>query len=104
MNYVAVIFDLDGTLLDTLDDLMDAVNYSLSQCGMPIRSRDEVRRFVGNGIQLLMERAVPEGTTGEQFDRAFSLFKEYYGIHCNDKTALYPGIGEMLQELKRRGT
>lgn len=102
-QYEAVIFDLDGTLLDTLDDLMDAVNYSLAQCSMPVRSREEIRQFVGNGIQLLMERAVPDGKDNPQFNQAFALFKEYYGVHCNDKTTLYPGIEEMLKTLKDAG-
>ena len=75
-RYETIIFDLDGTLLDTLDDLMDAVNYSLNQCGMPVRSREEIRRFVGNGIRVLMERAVPDGKENPQFERAFALFKE----------------------------
>lgn len=102
-RYETIIFDLDGTLLDTLDDLMDAVNYSLNQCGMPVRSREEIRQFVGNGIRVLMERAVPDGKENPQFERAFALFKEYYGVHCNDKTSLYPGVGEMLKELKHQG-
>ncbi|MGN0341855.1 MAG: HAD family hydrolase [Roseburia sp.] len=102
-RYETVIFDLDGTLLDTLDDLMDAVNYSLKQCGMPMRSREEIRQFVGNGIQLLMERSVPGGKDNPRFEQSFALFKEYYGVHCNDKTCLYPGVGELLEELKRRG-
>lgn len=97
-----VIFDLDGTLLNTLDDLRDAVNHSLKKFGFPERTTDEVRRFVGNGIRKLIERAVPEGTTLEDTDKVFLEFKSFYGVHCNEKTGAYPGILELLRELKKR--
>lgn len=102
-KYEAVIFDLDGTLLNTLDDLMDSVNYALGICGMPERSYEEIRRSVGNGIERLLELVVPNGSNNPQFNRAYALFKEYYGEHCNDKTDLYPGIRELLDALKREG-
>lgn len=102
-KYEAVIFDLDGTLLNTLDDLMDSVNYALGICGMPKKSYEEIRRSVGNGIERLLELVVPNGSNNPQFDRAYALFKEYYGEHCNDKTDLYPGIRELLDTLKREG-
>ena len=98
-----VIFDLDGTLLDTLEDLWTAVNHALSVCNMPERSLDEVRRFVGNGIKMLMIRAVPGGEENPDFDKAFEVFKQYYGVHCNDTTKPYDGIPELLQELKKEG-
>ena len=98
-----VIFDLDGTLLDTLEDLWTAVNHALSVCNMPERSLDEVRRFVGNGIKMLMIRAVPGGEENPDFDKAFEAFKQYYGVHCNDTTKPYDGIPELLQELKKEG-
>lgn len=98
-----VIFDLDGTLLDTLEDLWTAVNHALSVCNMPDRSLDEVRRFVGNGIKMLMIRAVPGGEDNPDFDKAFEAFKQYYGVHCNDTTKPYDGIPELLQELKKEG-
>lgn len=98
-----VIFDLDGTLLDTLEDLKNAANYALKQCGMPERTLDEVRRFVGNGIRNLMIRAVPQGEENPEFEHALAVFKEYYGEHCNDATRAYDGIPELLQELKNRG-
>ena len=98
-----VIFDLDGTLLDTLEDLWTAVNHALSVCNMPERSLDEVRRFVGNGIKMLMIRAVPGGEENPDFDKAFEAFKQYYGVHCNDTTKPYDEIPELLQELKEEG-
>jgi phosphoglycolate phosphatase len=98
-----VIFDLDGTLLDTLDDLADAVNYSLSQFQMPLKTREQVKSYVGNGIRQLMIRAVPNGEENPEFEKAFDTFKEYYGDHCNVKTKAYAGINEMLRELSRQG-
>lgn len=102
-KYEAIVFDLDGTLLNTLEDLMDSVNYALGICGIPERSYEEIRRSVGNGIERLLELVVPNGPENPQFERAFTLFKEYYGKHCNDKTDLYPGIRELLDTLKREG-
>ena len=99
----AVVFDLDGTLLYTLEDLKNATNYALKQNGMPERTLDEVRRFVGNGVKLLMERAVPQGADNPKFEKTFSDFKEYYEAHCNDNTAPYDGIMELLKELKLNG-
>ncbi len=101
-KYEAVIFDLDGTLLNTLEDLRDSVNYGLNQYGMPERSLEEIRHFVGNGVQRLIELAVPEGITQDLQGKIFEAFKEHYKIHCNDKTRLYEGIPELLTELKRR--
>lgn len=98
-----VIFDLDGTLLDTIDDLCNSVNYSLRTNNFPERSLAEVRTFVGNGIRLLIERSVPEGTSKELIDKTFECFKTYYAVHCNDKTKTYPGVMDMLKELKKNG-
>ena len=98
-----IIFDLDGTLLDTLEDLKTAVNYALSACNMPVRTLEEIRQFVGNGVKKLMVRAVPEGEQNPAFERAFELFKEYYGEHCNDATKAYDGIPELLEVLKNAG-
>lgn len=98
-----VVFDLDGTLLDTLDDLMNSVNYALESNGYPARTKDEVRRFVGNGILLLMQRALPSGQENPDFDKVFAGFKEHYGIHCNDLTKPYDGIMELLELLKEKG-
>ncbi|MBQ6093339.1 MAG: HAD family hydrolase [Clostridia bacterium] len=99
----AVIFDLDGTLLDTLDDLTAAVNHALQSCGFPQRTRDEVRAFIGNGVIRLMQRAVPQGTAQPEFDRCFALFREHYLSHMNDRTRAFDGILPLLGELKRRG-
>lgn len=101
--YDTVIFDLDGTLLDTLDDLMDAVNHALGEMGYPARSRGEVQAFVGNGVARLMERAVPVGTSPEDTARALGIFKSYYALHSKDKTAPYPGILEALETLREGG-
>ncbi len=102
-KYKAVIFDLDGTLLDTLEDLKDSVNYALGNAGMPLRSLEEVRTFVGNGVWRLMELSVPGGEENSEFGRVFEDFKGHYALHCNDKTAPYPHIMELLSELKKRG-
>ena len=99
----AIIFDLDGTLLDTLQDLMDAVNEALRAHGMKQRSLEEVRSFVGNGIARLMERSVEEGTSAEKVQRVLETFQGYYQEHCNDKTDAYPQIRLLLQELSQRG-
>lgn len=97
------VFDLDGTLLNTLEDLADAVNYSLAQFGMPQRTIEEVRNYVGNGIRLLIERSVPNGTDLPVIDNVFECFKKYYQEHCNDNTKAYDGIIGMLKELKQSG-
>lgn len=102
-KYEAVIFDLDGTLLNTLEDLKDSVNYGLQKYDMQERTLEEIRRFVGNGIQRLIQLAVPKGTGLEEENKVFDAFKEYYKVHCNDKTDLYPGISNLLAELKKRG-
>ena len=97
------VFDLDGTLLDTLQDLANSVNYALRQHGMPEHSIDDIRRFVGNGVRLLMERAVPDGARNPQFEAAFATFRQYYMQHSLDTTRPYDGIPELLHELKARG-
>lgn len=97
------IFDLDGTLLDTLDDLTSSVNAALSAYRCPERTRDEVQNFVGNGIRLLMRRAVPDGESNPRFSDIFEFFKRYYGEHCFDSTKPYPGVMELLVRLKSEG-
>lgn len=97
------VFDLDGTLLDTLQDLANSVNYALRQHGMPEHSIDDIRRFVGNGVRLLMERAVPDGARNPQFEAAFATFRQYYMQHSLDTTRPYDGIPELIHELKARG-
>ena len=101
--YNTFIFDLDGTLLNTLDDLAASVNYALRTHGMPERTLDEVRSFVGNGVRLLMERAIPEGSANPRFEETFATFRAYYMEHSLDKTRPYEGIPEMIHALKQRG-
>lgn len=98
-----VIFDLDGTLLNTLDDLADSTNYALSKFGYPTRTIEEVRQFVGNGVAKLIERAIPEGKNNPNFEKCLAIFKENYAQNMYNKTAPYNGIIEMLSNLKSRG-
>ena len=98
-----IIFDLDGTLLDTLDDLSNSVNYALRQHLMPQRSQKEIRSFLGNGIANLMRRSVPDGTTDDKFNETFLTFREHYVDHCLDLTKPYVGIMSLLDELKQKG-
>ena len=95
-NYDTVIFDLDGTLLNTLEDLADAVNFVMRANQYPERTVEEVRCFVGNGIRRLMEQAVPKHVMGEEFERVFEEFKNYYTEHCQIKTCAYEGIMSLL--------
>lgn len=101
--YKVYIFDLDGTLLDTLTDLAASTNYALREHGMPEHSVDDVRRFVGNGVRKLMERAVPNGADNPLFDEAFATFRQHYMEHALDTTRPYDGVPEMLATLKSRG-
>ena len=103
MSYQTYIFDLDGTLLDTLGDLAASVNYALRTHGMPEHSIDDVRRFVGNGVRKLMERAIPDGADNPRFDETFATFRQYYMAHSLDTTRPYEGIPETLATLKVRG-
>ena len=103
MKYNTYIFDLDGTLLDTLQDLANSVNYALRQYGLPEHSLDDVRRFVGNGVRLLMERAVPDGAQHPQVETVFATFRQHYMEHSLDTTRPYDGIVETIHELKMRG-
>ena len=103
MTYNTYIFDLDGTLLDTFQDLAASVNYALRQHHMPEHSLDDVRHFVGNGVRLLMERAVPDGVGNPMFDAAFDTFRQYYMQHSLDTTRPYDGIPELIRELHARG-
>lgn len=104
MKYETFIFDLDGTLLDTLADLTTAVNYALEKNGYPLRSIDEVREFIGNGVVKLIERAIglPKAET-PNFEETFSSFKRYYAEHCMEQTKLYEGIEAALLAIKEKG-
>lgn len=103
MKKTTYIFDLDGTLLDTLQDLAAAVNFALRKNGMEEHSIDDIRRFVGNGVRKLIERAVPNGSKNLRFDDVFTDFRSYYMEHSLDATKPYDGIPEILQEMKQRG-
>ena len=103
MKYKAIIFDLDGTLTDTLEDLFLSVNHALRSCSLPERSLDEVRKFVGNGVRKLIERSVPEDTKSTVLEKCFEAFRAHYVIHCQDHTCLYPGIATLLMTLHARG-
>lgn len=98
-----ILWDLDGTLLNTLTDLTNSVNAALTNCGLPPRSRAEVQSFVGNGVRLLMERAVPDGAANPLFERAFHAFKTHYAKNCNNHTCPFEGIPEVLAALRREG-
>ena len=98
-----IIFDMDGTVLNTLDDLTVSVNYVLRKFGFPERTLEDYRRFFGNGIRQALELAVPEGTPESVIDEMLPVFKEHYDEHCLDKTSPYEGIPELMKELKHRG-
>ncbi len=102
-RYDTVVFDMDGTLLDTLEDLRDAVNDALRTYGMPERTTEEIRRFVGNGVRNLLVRSVPEGDGNPEFEAVFQTFREYYAVHSNDKTHAYKGVTELLKRLRDAG-
>lgn len=101
--YNTYIFDLDGTLLSTLGDLAASCNYALRTNGMPERTVDEVRQFVGNGVKKLMERAIPGGFDNDKFDKTYADFRQHYMQHNLDTTKPYDGVMEMLEELHKQG-
>ena len=103
MMYNTVIFDLDGTLLNTLEDLTDSVNYALGKFGYPLRTIDEIRRFVGNGVKVLMDLAVPKGTSAEDTAKCLEVYRKHYSENLQNKTGPYDGIPEMLNNLKEMG-
>jgi len=102
-DFETYIFDLDGTLLNSLNDLAMSTNYALRWAGMQERTVEEVRMFVGNGVKLLMERAIPGGLDNPRFDETYAKFREHYLKHNLDTTRPYEGIPEMLNILKQRG-
>lgn len=99
----AVVFDLDGTLLDTIDDIAGALNRALASCGLPRHPVEACRGFVGGGIREAVCRAVPDREDRETVERVLAAYLEDYFLHCTEKTALYPGIPELLSALASRG-
>ena len=103
MKYDTILFDLDGTLLYTLEDLTDSINYMLAKYHFPTHSIDDVRRFVGNGLRMLVVRALPMGEDYEHFDEFFKEFVDYYNTHNLIKTKPYDGIMETTKKLSDMG-
>lgn len=103
MKYKLIIFDMDGTILYTLEDLTDCMNYALTENGLPERTMAEVKSFVGNGIRKLVERAVPDNIDEKTLDNTYESFKKRYRNFCNVKTRPYDGINELILELKEKG-
>ncbi len=99
----AVVFDMDGTILDSLDDLKNSINRALRENGLPERSRSDVRAYLGKGMVYLAHKCVPEGTDPETETKVLNFHKEYYPLHCAELTKPYPGITELLTYLKNAG-
>ena len=102
MQYKTILFDLDGTLLYTVRDLADAVNHALEKHGFPTHSQERIGRMVGNGVRTLVARALPLGLDTPGFEEILADFRAYYSAHCEDNTRPYPGVVELLRELKAR--
>jgi len=103
MKYKAVLYDMDGTVLDTLGDLVNAVNYTLEHFNMPRRSEKEIMGFLGNGAKNLITRSAAEGSSPELIEEMYAFYLPWYNSHCTILTAPYPGIIELMQQLKSRG-
>ncbi len=103
MRYTTILFDLDGTLLDTLEDLTDSVNHAMSAMGWQPRAKEEVRLFLGNGIRNLMKLCSPQGIGEGEFEKAFDIFKSYYDVHNQDKTKPYEGVVELMERFYKKG-
>ena len=98
-----VIFDLDGTLINTLPDLNGSINYMCEKCGYPTKSLEHTRISIGNGIKMLVRRSIPEGTSEEDYNKALEIFKEHYNNHAMDKSKPYPGMSDVLRRMRKRG-
>ena len=103
MRYQTAIFDMDGTILETLEDMCASVNVTMDHVGYPRRTMDEVRRFVGNGAAKLIERCMPAGAEDPRYPAALEFHRAYYDAHAQIKTGPYPGIPELLNQLSREG-
>lgn len=102
-TYKLAVFDLDGTILNTLEDLADSVNWMLEKFGYPVHTYAEVRQMVGNGLWKLVERALPAGSSEKQIQEAFDAFTPHYQEFCNVKTGPYAGIPELVKKLREAG-
>jgi len=103
MHYTSVLFDLDGTLLDTLGDLTAAMNRTLTRHGLPERTRQQMRAALGNGARRLMELSIPAGTDGALFETLLAEYNADYSAHCRIETAPYPGVDALLLKLHAQG-
>lgn len=103
MRYQTAIFDMDGTILETLEDMCASVNVTMDHVGYPRRTMDEVRHFVGNGAAKLIERCMPAGVEDPRYPAALEFYRAYYDAHAQIKTGPYPGIPELLNQLSREG-
>ena len=103
MGYATILFDMDGTVLDTLQDLWASTNAVLRELGYPERSLDDIRSYVGNGARNQIRRALPEGSDDAAIDGALARYRVYYAAHCRDHTKPYSGVTETLRRLKRAG-
>ena len=103
MRYQAVLFDMDGTVLDTLGDLANACNHTLRAFGLPERTRTEIAHFLGNGAAWLISHAVPDGTGEARTREILHAYQPWYDAHCNIKTGPYPGILPLMEHLRARG-
>ena len=102
MKYEIAIFDYDGTIVDSVEDIKDCVNHIISEYGFPERTLEEITRFIGNGAKKLIKRSLPEGTSDEKLEEVFASFLPYYRDNCNNKTKPFDGIVEMLKKLKEQ--
>lgn len=103
IKYNTFLFDMDGTLLNTLEDLTDSVNYALETCGYPKRTMDEVRSFLGNGVKVLISKSVPANTSDTDMMHCLAIYQKHYSENMESKTRPYDGINELLQVLKEKG-
>jgi len=103
MKYKYILFDMDGTVLDTLTDLTNAVNYSLEQFSLPLRTDREIRSFLGSGARQLIKSSAPADYDAALFEELLAFYKEWYDSHCIIETAPYPGMLELMERLRREG-
>ena len=103
-QFDTVLFDLDGTLLNTLRDIADSLNYALARNGQPVRSREEVRAFIGRGIRMLVAQALPQGERDPRYEAIMADYRAHYAVHGCDQITVYPGIKPLLHKLRERGT